>query len=128
MIIDLKSERSNYIVRNLSAFKPSTHKSLKDAPLMIRRMGLPLALAYWAKDGDQTLVLLISKWIFKHWKMITGKVPPQTLSSLLVTLEQLDNESRTLRSAVEIEAEQLLQTAKMISVAITKVSEAKSNG
>ncbi|MCD4655088.1 hypothetical protein K8T06_14275 [bacterium] len=116
---NLKIERSNYLIKHINVLKDkNVLKILKDAPLMIRRMGLPMAIAYWAKDGDQKLTKLISNWIFQEWKMISGKIPPQKIEPFLQELKNIDRDSVMLRSAIEVETELLLQTAKIIAEAV----------
>ena len=43
---------------------------LKDAPLRMRRLGLPLAVATWSREGHDLLVQILSDWLFAEWKML----------------------------------------------------------
>ncbi|NOY25477.1 MAG: hypothetical protein GXP62_06345 [Oligoflexia bacterium] len=91
---------------------------LKDAPLRVRRLGLPLAVATWSREGHDRLVQLLADWLFTKWGMLEGAVP-QGAPAFLDRLMDEDESSPTLRSAMEIEAEELLQAAKLISGALT---------
>ena len=92
---------------------------LKDAPLRVRRLGLPLAVATWSREGHDGLIRLLAEWLFKEWGMVSSGSVPQGAPSFLDRLMDEDESSPALRSAMEIEAEELLQAAKLISGALT---------
>ncbi len=95
---------------------------LKDAPLRVRRLGLPLAVATWSREGHDRLVRLLAEWLFKEWGMVRAGSVPQGAASFLDRLMDEDESSPALRSAMEVEAEELLQAAKLISGALTGVT------
>ncbi len=92
---------------------------LKDAPLRVRRLGLPLAVATWSREGHDRLVRLLSTWLFEEWGAVEGGSVPQGAPSFLDRLMDEEVSSPALRSAMELEAEELLQAAKLISGALT---------
>lgn len=92
--------------------------SLKDAPLRVRRLGLPLAVAMWSQNGPD-LVELLARWLFDGWGMFGGYAVPQGAVAMLRQLMEVEKDSPALRSALEVEAEEILQAAKVLSAALT---------
>ena len=93
--------------------------TLKDAPLRVRRLGLPLAVATWSREGADDLVKLLAEWLFAGWGMVDAAPVPQGAPSFLNRLMDEHQSSPALRSAMEMEAEEFLQAAKLISGALT---------
>ncbi len=114
-IRDLRYDRSRFVLEHLRQFQ-SARDELKSAPMEVRRLGLPLAIAGWAqRPNSQRLVPLVSEWLFKDWGMLRAGSPPPTAVALLRALEELAKDAPMVRSAAEIEAEELLQAAKVLT-------------
>ena len=92
---------------------------LQDAPLRVRRLGLPLAVAMWSREGRSGLVDLLANWLFDQWGMLGNYPVPQDVAAMLDELMDIAQTAPALRSALEVEAEALLQAAKILSAALT---------
>jgi len=114
MTCDLRYDRCRYALDHLAEFR-TARDELKSAPMEVRRLGLPLAIATWARrPGSQRLVPLLATWLFQEWGMLSGSTP-QTVRALLDSLEEAGRRAPLIRSAAELEAEELMQTAKVLT-------------
>jgi hypothetical protein len=120
MTRDLANERARFL---LDAARVDRVKRLvdplKDAPLRLRRLGLPVAVATWSREGHDALIRILADWLFEGWGMLEQGTVPQGSVALLDRLVMIDEKAPLLRSAAEVEAEQLLQTAKVLAAALT---------
>ena len=117
---DLRVERARFLMGNAGSLRDSkTAESLKDAPLRVRRMGLPLAVATWSREGNDKLIELLAKWLFKSWGAIAATGVPDSPVAFLNKIQDLDAIDPRNVSALEREAEELLQAAKLLSGAYT---------
>jgi hypothetical protein len=119
---DLRVERARFLLKEARRQLKDLEDQLKDAPLRIRRQGLPLALATWSHEGHDPLVQLVAKWLFEGWGVLEGRGAPQGTKPILDALIKLDAEAPALRSAAEREAELFLQAAKVLSSAVSEGS------
>ncbi len=116
MTRDLRYARSAYAMRNLSTLKAERiAERLKSAPLEVRRLGLPLAVAGWDRENKPELVTLVAGWLYGEWGMLPQRAVPQSAVALLRALEEDDMTLSAVRSAAEIEAEEMLQAAKVLA-------------
>lgn len=91
---------------------------LKDAPLRVRRLGLPLAVAMWSREGHDALIRLLAQWLFDQWGMLPNYSVPQAGAPMVRMLTTVADEAPAVRSALEVEAEEFLQAAKLLSSAL----------
>ena len=113
---DLRLERARFSMSHSAELKfPKTAEALKDAPLRVRRLGLPLALATWSREGNDKLIELLAEWLFDCWGALGSRAVPKTPVAFLNKIQDLDDEDPFLVSAMESEAESFLQTAKLLS-------------
>jgi len=116
MIRSLPAARAKFLLASDRARTlDNLAEPLKDAPMRVRRLGLPLAVAVWSRQGHDELVELLSNWLFSEWGALEGHSIPQGAGPMLQELMTVEQQSPTLRSAMEIEAEELLQVAKLLS-------------
>lgn len=114
MNADLRYERSRYVMERLKTMEALADR-LQSAPMEVRRLGLPLAVAGWDRARDTELVRLVAGWLYGRWGMLPSRPAPQDAVALLRALEEDDVTSGPARSAAEREAEELLQAAKVLS-------------
>lgn len=114
MIVDLRYERSRYVMERLKTVEPLADR-LQSAPMEVRRMGLPLAVAGWDRSRDTELVRLVADWLYGRWGLLPARPVPQGAVALLRALEEDEITSGPARSAAEREAEELLQAAKVLA-------------
>jgi hypothetical protein len=117
---DMRYARSAYAMAELATLTaPRVAERLQAAPMDVRRLGLPLALAGWEREGRAELVSLVAGWLFGGdggWGMAPAPpVAPRGAVALLKALEALERSDPGLRSAVETEAERILQAAKVLA-------------
>lgn len=120
MNADLRYERSRYVMEHLAAVEALADR-LKSAPMEVRRLGLPLAVAGWDGSPDAELVRLVADWLYGRWGLLPDRPVPQGAVALLRALEEDGVTAGPARSAAEREAEELLQAAKVLAVAANRL-------
>ncbi len=120
MSLDLREARARFLLdaRRVDGIRRLVDP-LKDAPLRIRRLGLSLSVATWSREGRNELNQLLADWLFSGWGMLNSGGVPQNVVAMINRLMEIEDQASLLRSAMEIEAEHFLQTAKVISAALT---------
>lgn len=114
MNADLRYERCRYVMGRLKTVEAMADR-LQSAPMEVRRLGLPLAVAGWDRSREPELVRLVSDWLYGRWGMLPARPAPQDAVALLLALEEDDVTNGPARSAAEREAEELLQAAKVLA-------------
>ena len=116
---DLRFERAKFLMEHEEDLRKSrTADALNDAPLRLRRLGLPLAVATWSREGRRELISLLAEWLFRSWGALGVQAVPETAAALLQKVQDL-RETQPMVSAMELEAERFLQAAKLLSGAYT---------
>jgi hypothetical protein len=88
---DLRLERARFSMSHSAELKfPKTAEALKDAPLRVRRLGLPLALATWSREGNDKLIELLAEWLFDCWGALGSRAVPKTPVAFLNKIQDLD--------------------------------------
>lgn len=118
MTKDMRYQRSAYVMARLRVIEAMADR-LQSAPLEVRRLGLPLAVAGWDRESKPELVRLVAEWLFGDWGMLPGRPVPQTAVALLGSLFEMDKANRGVMSVAEHEAEAVLQAAKVLAGAAT---------
>lgn len=124
---DLRYARTAYVLERLRTVEAMADR-LQAAPLEVRRLGLPLAVAGWDREGRPDLVRLVAEWLYGRWGMLPDRAVPETALALLQALEKDEITSSSARSAAEREAEEVLQAAKVIADAAARRSGGRREG
>lgn len=114
MNADLRYDRSRYVMERMKTVEALADR-LQSAPMEVRRLGLPLAVAGWDRSRDTELVRLVTGWLYGRWGLLPNRPLPQDAIALLRALEEDDVTSGPARSAAEREAEEVLQAAKVLA-------------
>jgi hypothetical protein len=123
---DLRYNRAHFVLNRIDRLLQEAER-LQSAPLAVRRLGLPLALATWERESRPALVELVRDWLYEPtdadppgWGMMpVGESAGRDVVSLIKAFDELDQKYPRLRSAIEREAEELLQVAKVLVDAAT---------
>jgi hypothetical protein len=114
MTRDLRYARSAYVMERLRVVEAMADR-LQSAPMEVRRLGLPLAVAAWDRDRKPELVRLVAGWLYGGWGMLRGRAVPQDAVALLGALGEDEAAGGAVLSAAEREAEELMQAAKVLA-------------
>lgn len=112
---DLRYERSEFVLKRLDDLnKEKISKKLEGAPMELRALGLPLAVTSWDRDRMRAITQLVSDWLYNAWGLLPHRPTPQRAIALVQALQEDAKAAPGLFSAAEIEATEIVQTAKIL--------------
>lgn len=115
MTRDLRYDRAAFVLKRLDRIERLADR-LKSAPMEVRRLGLLLAVAGWGRDlKTEPLTQFLADWLYNEWGLLPHRPTPQGSLALLRALDEDGTREPAARSAAEVEAEDLLQTAKVLT-------------
>jgi hypothetical protein len=114
-IRDLRYERSKFVLQRLDQLRSERiAKKLESAPMEVRALGLLLAVARWDRDDLNAIAQLVADWLYNEWGLLPHRATPQGGLALLGALQNDAKTAPRIFSAAEIEAVQIVQTAKVV--------------
>ena len=121
---DLKQERMRFAYQVLSGYVKNPKKkelaaALKSLPISLRQNGLATVAARMAAEENRSLGdSLLGKWLLRECPVLQGMQPQVDNTSMRALIDWCLKMDRRTYQAVQNEAMQLLEQAKLIGAAL----------